>query len=156
MLVKGPGIQKVIKPKTMNINFLNKSNPEDRVAPELGVLSMYDLKPWEANHNEQNLLKLGKYYKPNLSYREAMEILDDSLTTNQDLMRKTFKNRNSFSLSELGNHYFSLLPNIFRYSRHLTEIDENEVKNYRTGERNLEEDINGNIAEKFNEMNKDC
>ena len=83
MLIKGPGVQKVIEPKAMDINFLDNSKREDHVAPELGVLSMYDLKPWEAKHNEQNLLKLGKDYKSNLSYREAMEILDDSLTSNQ-------------------------------------------------------------------------
>ena len=151
MLIRGPGIQKVIEPKAMDINFLDKSKKEDEVAPELGVLSMYDLKPWDARQDQQNQIKLGKDYKSNINYREAMEILDNSLTSNQGLLRKTFQDRKGFSLPELGKHYLSILPRIFRYSRHLTDIGETKQKYYRTGEGKL----NDGIENKPNVMNKD-
>ena len=50
-LIKGPGLQKYIKPEKMNINFPIQSNSIDSNAPKLGVMSIYDLRPWDRNED---------------------------------------------------------------------------------------------------------
>ena len=119
-LIKGPGLQKYIKPVKMNINFPIQSNSIDSNAPKLGVMSIYDLRPWDRQEDlyihEKPLQKIKKH----LTYKEAMEILESSTKHNELLLDKIEKiNKPKFSLIELGKQLSSIphLKQIFRFSR---------------------------------------
>merc|ERR1711892_381873 len=130
ILIKGPGMQKSPRHKTMEINFPIEANAIDQNAPKLGVMSMYDLKPWDTKEDEELSPKIAEDHNTNLTYREAMEILDASIRSKQSMLRKSSNEDEIISIfEELGKHLSALpsLAEIFRYSRHNQQEHEDEI-----------------------------
>ena len=120
-LIKGPGLQKYIKPEKMNKIFPIQSNSIDSNAPKLGVMSIYDLRPWDRNEDLEIHENPVEKIKKHLTYKEAMDILESSTKHNELLFDKIDKrNKPKFSLMAL----IPQLKQIFRFSRH-NEVQSN-------------------------------
>ena len=174
-LIPGPGIQKTTKPKKMNLNFSVQSNSIDTSAPKLGVMSIYDLKPWDSEKALESDDKHKKEKLRNLTYKEAMKILESSTKSNKLQIENNGKvERKSsmvnFSLKDLGKRLKTLnipqLKEIFRFSRHNQKptidntvqkvpelvFDETNDNTIQKGTENIFDEIQDKIVQKVPEI----
>merc|ERR1712106_1192535 len=74
--------------------------------------------------------KISEDHSTNLTYREAMEILDASIRSNQSMLRKSSNEDEIISIFEEFGKHISALPSlteIFRYSRHNQQEHEEDI-----------------------------
>ena len=80
--------------------------------------------------DEEVAKKISEDHNTNLTYREAMEILDSSIRSKQSLLRKSSKDDEMKSIFEELEKQLSALPSlkeIFHFSRHNQQEHEEEI-----------------------------